>query len=144
MTNVKDLSTEAPRSPHLRLGGYSILARMIDKCRAVLNGTQGEYHFNCPLDKMLFEFKQVEADDVNALIESGADDEAVVRWFDEHGSSKSGEEVRAWSEQVEAAKPYEDPEKRDWFAGECEPLGLDPAKTTLFEYLDADDRASFG
>lgn len=144
MNKAKDLTKEAPRSPRLRIGGYAILARMADKGRAILNGTGGEYHFNCPLDQMLFGFKEVEGDDVKKLLESGADDEAIARWFDENGAPKTAEEVRQWSDQAEAAKPYENPEKREWFVGECEPLGLDPAKSTLFDYLEADDKASFG
>src|ERR1700677_2807447 len=42
MFNGKDLSKEPPRSPRVRMGGYSILVRMIDKGRAALNGTVGE------------------------------------------------------------------------------------------------------
>jgi hypothetical protein len=44
---------------------------------------------------------------------------------------------------MEAANPYENPERREWFVEQCEPLGLDPAKTTLFDWLEADDRASY-
>src|SRR5207244_3629365 len=40
----KDLTREAPRSPKTRLGDYIILARTLDKCRALLWGNIGEYH----------------------------------------------------------------------------------------------------
>jgi hypothetical protein len=40
--NAKDLTREPPRSPRVRLGGYVIMARMIDKGRATINGTNGE------------------------------------------------------------------------------------------------------
>jgi hypothetical protein len=36
-----------------------------------------------------------------------------------------------------------DPEKGSWFDGESQKLGLDPAKTSTFDWLEADDRASF-
>jgi len=39
------------------MGGYALMARMIDKGRATLNGTVGEYHFACPLDQQLFTYK---------------------------------------------------------------------------------------
>ena len=48
----KDLTKEAPRSPRVRIGGYAILARTYDKCRALLWGNIGEYHFDCPLDNI--------------------------------------------------------------------------------------------
>ena len=53
----KDLTKEPPRSPRIRVGGYAILGRTLDKCRALIAGNIGEYHFDCPLDNMLFGFK---------------------------------------------------------------------------------------
>ncbi len=49
--NAPDLTQRPPRSPRQRLGGYAILPRMLDKGRATIAGKQGEYHFNCPLDR---------------------------------------------------------------------------------------------
>ena len=34
-----DLTREYPRSPRETLAGYVIAMRMLDKCRAVINGT---------------------------------------------------------------------------------------------------------
>ena len=109
MTTAKDLSKEAPRSPRTRLGGYILMARMIDKGRAVLNATAGEYHFACRMDQWLFTYKGVAADDVKA-------DDPEKR---------------------------DNPERLEWFNRECALLGLDPVKTTLFDYLETDDRFSF-
>lgn len=144
LKNAKDLSREAPRSPRLRLGGYAIMARMIDKGRAALAGTNGEYHFDCPVDNMLFGFKGVKGDEVRQVLASGASDEEIVTWFNTHGTPKTDAEIKAWSAGTEASSLYDNPEKREWFSGECKRLGLDPARTTLFTYLDTDDRKSFG
>src|SRR5918998_1329908 len=111
----KDLTKEAPRSPKERLGGYVILARTLDKCRALLWGNIGEYHFDCPLDNMLFGFKGVTGDDFKAEVEKGATDKEMANWLDNHGTNKTPEEVEAWSDQIEAANPYNNPEKREWF-----------------------------
>jgi Domain of unknown function (DUF5069) len=143
MTTAKDLTKEAPRSPRTRMGDYALMARMIDKGRATLNGTAGEYHFGCPLDQMLFTYKGVVADDVKALIASGASDDEVLAWFSKHGTPKTADETKAWSASVEAHRPYDDPEKKEWFAEECAVLRLDPAKSTLVDYLETDDRVSF-
>lgn len=140
MNTPKDLNLEPPRSPRERLGGYAILARCLDKGHAELNKTAGEYHFDCPLDKSLFTFKGVNGEDVRKLLADGAGDDEVLEWLNTHGSSKSAKEVSDWSDSVEAVLPFEDPDKEEWFAGECERLGLDPAKTTLFDMLEADDR----
>jgi hypothetical protein len=138
----KDLTKEAPRSPRIRIGGYAILGRTIDKCRALVAGNIGEYHFDCPLDNMLFGFKGVKGADFKAQIENGASDEQVAEWLDANGEKKTPEEIKRWGEEVERSSLYDNPEKRDFFIEECKKLGLDPAKTTLFEWLEADDKAS--
>ena len=125
------------------MGDYALMARMIDKGRATLNGTVGEYHFACPLDQMLLTYKGVQADDVKALLASGASDDQVLTWFNEQGTPKGGDETKNWSAGVEAYSPHADPEKREWFDGECANLGLDPAKASLFDFLETDDRVSF-
>ncbi|MEY2487216.1 MAG: hypothetical protein QOH39_2864 [Verrucomicrobiota bacterium] len=138
----KDLTKESPRSPRTRVGGYAILGRTIDKCRALVAGDIGEYHFDCPLDNMLFGFKNVKEPDFKAQIESGASDQQMAEWVDGNGDSKTPEEIKRWSDEMEANNPYNDPERRDWFVEQTKTLGLDPAKTTLFDWLDADDKAS--
>jgi Domain of unknown function (DUF5069) len=144
MNTAKDLTKEPPRSPRVRIGGYALLARMADKGRATLNGTAGEYHFDCPLDNMLFGFKGVKGSEVKPLLESGKTDEEIAAWLDTHGMPKTVVGVKAWSDSVDIINPYNDPAKREWFAGECAKVGLKPENTTLVEYLEADDRASYG
>ena len=138
----KDLTKEAPRSPRIRVGGYAILGRTIDKCRALVAGNIGEYHFDCPLDNMLFGFKGVKGLDFKAQIENGASDQQMAEWLDVTGEKRTPDEIRRWGDETEASRPYDTPEKREWFVGQTQPLGLDPQTTTLFEYLEADDKAS--
>jgi hypothetical protein len=47
--SAPDLTKRAPRSPRCRLGGYALLPRMLDKGRAEIAWTNGEFPFNCPL-----------------------------------------------------------------------------------------------
>ena len=44
-TLARDLRKTPPRSPREKLGGFVIAARMVDKARADLLGTNGEYNF---------------------------------------------------------------------------------------------------
>jgi hypothetical protein len=143
MIPAKDLSKEAPASPRLRTRGYAILSRMADKGRAELSGTLGGYHFDCPLDRALFEFKGVKVEDVRAMIVEGASDLEIAGWFDSHGKSKSTADIANWSDKMEKSRPFEDPAMKDWFVGVCAEAGIDPEASTLFDYLDADDRLSF-
>src|SRR6202044_3130060 len=43
--HTPDLTKFPPRSGRVRLGGYVILPRCLDKGRATLAGKNGEYHF---------------------------------------------------------------------------------------------------
>ncbi len=138
----KDLRKEAPRSPRIRVGGYAIFGRTIDKCRALVAGNIGEYHFDCPLDNMLFGFKVVEGDDFKAQIEQGASDQEMVEWLNQSGEKKTPAQIMRWSEKMEASSLYDNLEKWDFFVEECNKLGLDPSKTTTFDWLEVDDRVS--
>ncbi len=139
----KDLTKEAPRSPKKELGGYVILARTLDKCRALLGGNIGEYHFDCPLDNMLFGWKGITGDDFKAAVAEGKSDEEMVQWVDAHGTPKSDDEKKAWVEERQAFNFNDVPEKREWYAEQLKPLGMDPATTPLFDWLEKDDEASY-
>ncbi|HEU0273348.1 MAG TPA: DUF5069 domain-containing protein [Candidatus Udaeobacter sp.] len=138
----KNLKKEAPRSPRVRVGGYPILGRTIDKGRALVGGNIGDYHFDCPLDNMLFGFKGVKGSDFKAQIEQGASDQELVEWLNRNGEEKTPQEIDRWADEVEASSLYHHPEKRDFFSEEVKKLGLEPAKTTTFEWLEVDDRLS--
>jgi len=114
---AKNLTQEPPRSPRIRLGGYLLAARMIDKGRAHLNGMLGEYHFNCTLDNILFKFKGITGEEVEMFLTSGASDEQIVEWIHHNGTPRTDEEVTSWSDLVLAEK------------------------SAFFDFLESDDRA---
>jgi hypothetical protein len=142
-TFAKNLSKEPPRSPRQRLGGYSILGRTLDKCRADLEGQLGEYHYNCPLDQMLFQFKGIESEDFKRSVSEGLSDQEMLQWINMHGKPRSRHEIQRWSQEVEKSSLIDNPDKKEYFITECKKLGLDPQTTTLFEWLEADDRETF-
>ncbi|MCE3235645.1 MAG: hypothetical protein K0Q50_1825 [Vampirovibrio sp.] len=98
-TLAKDLNKDYPRSPRETLGGYVIAGRTLDKCRAVLNGSQGEYHFNCPLDRLFLDFSGIDADEFKAYVATGASDEEVGEWIKSHAKQQERIEVVRWNNQ---------------------------------------------
>src|ERR1700758_3871582 len=82
-TLAKDLSKDFPRSPRETLAGYVLAGRALDKCRATLAGTAGEYHFDCPLDNFFFSFSEIGAEEFKAFVATGASDEEVAKWIEE-------------------------------------------------------------
>lgn len=85
---ARDLRRVAPRSPLCPLGEEhpALLARVLDKCRAVLLGQNGPYHYNCGLDRRYFKLSGVDAGALRAFVATGADDAAVAAWARAHGS----------------------------------------------------------
>lgn len=78
---VIDLRRTAPRAPQLWLGGFAVAARVFDKCRATQAGANGEYHFNCPVDRMFFTASGLTAEGFSAMTATGADDAAASAWI---------------------------------------------------------------
>lgn len=95
-----DLSAAVPRSPRVTLGGYVVAARCLDKCRALIAGTNDAYHFDCPLDNLFFEFTGITADAFKALVATGADDEAVATWIQENSRVQDPREIIQWNNSL--------------------------------------------
>ena len=142
--DARDLTKEAPRSSHVRLGGFVILARAIDKCRATIAGKNGEYNFDCALDKTLFRFKGVSGTEVKRFIKTGAEDKEIVVWLNKNGMSKTDLEIKSWADEAEADNysTSDDLEDKVWLEAQNKRLGL-PKDGTVFDYLDVDDKTSF-
>ena len=51
-----DLTTNYPASVREQMHGIVQLKRTIEKGKAFAAGTNGEYDYDCPMDKHLFEF----------------------------------------------------------------------------------------
>jgi hypothetical protein len=97
---AKDLTREYPRSPRQMLAGYVIAARMLDKCRAVIAGTQGEYHFDCPLDRYFLDFTGIHAETFRSFVATGANDAEVAKWIVEHAVERARIEVIQWNNRM--------------------------------------------
>ncbi len=67
-----------PRSPRETLADYVLAARAVDKCRAVLVGSEGEYHSNCPLDQRWLKFAEIDYDDFRSFVATGATDDEIA------------------------------------------------------------------
>lgn len=138
-----DLTTRPPRSPRVRLGGYTILPRVLDKARAFHAGTIGDYKYNNPLDTVLFRFLGIDADAFLGKVRSGAGDHAMLQWVNEC-ARKAPHEVAAWSAWTETFVES-DAETREWLAGRLRALDVRREDIqSLFDYLDFDDYLSFG
>jgi len=144
--NAPDLTQRAPRSTRVRLGGYALLPRMLDKCRATLIGKNGEYHYNCPLDQHVLNFIGLDAEALKQEVATGKGDGEILEWINTNSKNKPAAwEIAAWSTFQDNRGPDSDPETLGYFA---ELLGKS-SKTredirSWSDLLDVDDFVSYG
>jgi hypothetical protein len=140
-----DLTRQPPRSPRVRLGGYVLLPRLLDKGRATIAGTNGEYHYNCPLDRRFFEFTGISAAALKQQLARGRGDGEILAWIQKHARpGRTAAEIALWSAWQEQRAPM-DVESRIFFNklhANAGPTREDIA--TWFDLLDLDDYVSFG
>lgn len=111
---LMDLTKSFPRSPAQKLGPYIWLPRLIDKARASLAGTIGEYIYNCPMDQKVFEFLSLKADDFKSTVDESDDDSDILAWVQEHAAKKSESELADFASSLTNAGPADSPGET-WF-----------------------------
>jgi hypothetical protein len=143
---ASDLTKRPPRSPRSRLGGYALLPRMLDKCRAEIAGKSGEYHYNCPLDQRLLSFLGVDAEALKAEVGSGKGDGEILGWIVAHQKhAHEPWEIQQWSEFQERRGPDSDAESMQFFLDLLSQITTSREDiTTWADLLDLDDYVSFG
>jgi Domain of unknown function (DUF5069) len=141
-----DLTMRPPRSPRSRLGGYSLLPRMLDKGRATLAGTNAEYQFNCPLDQRFLSFVGIDAKKLLAELKRGKGDGEILEWIQAHAKHKrSPWEIEQWSDYMDRRGPDSDAETLEFFADYVAKFTkMREDIKTWADVLELDDFVSFG
>ena len=141
-----NLTQSPPRSLRILLGGYALLPRLLDKCRAEIAGTSGEYHYNCPLDQHFFKFTGVDAEALKVEVAKGLGDGELLEWINANAVHQHTPwEIRQWSEYQQNRTPDSDVETRGFFSGMLNALSTTREDiTTWATLLDLDDYVTFG
>ena len=135
---AKDLTKDFPRSPRETLAGYVIASRMLDKCRAVVAETAGEYHFDCPLDNQFFGFTGIGAEQFKAFVATGAPDEEVAAWIVQRSKIKERPEIVAWNNKLRATRPCDMPIELQQFLEDYIPKVV-PKNRPVYVWFDVYD-----
>jgi Domain of unknown function (DUF5069) len=113
--HTPDLTKFPPRSPRVRLGGYAILPRMLEKGRATVAGKNGEYHHIWPLDQAFLEFAGIDPEALKK--ELGKSDTEVLEWISANSQHKRmTPEIIAWTNWQENRAPN-NPDGREYLNG---------------------------
>ena len=131
-----DLRKDFPRSMRITLVGYVHLARMIDKCRAVLAGTEGEYIYPCPMDERLMEFAGITGEQFTAAVEAHPTDKGIADWFEQHSTRHSPAELEEWNQKLLARGPSST-KSADRFKKYL--AAIDPSRTDITAWSDLQD-----
>lgn len=144
--SAPDLTKRPPRSPRCRLGGYALLPRMLDKGRAEIAGTSGEFHYNCPLDQHILNYLGLDPAALREQLATGKGDGEILEWISANAKHKRAPwEIEQWSDFQQRRGPDSDPETLGYFAEAIGKL----TKTredikTWADLLDLDDHVTFG
>jgi hypothetical protein len=145
-TSVIDLTQRPPRSFRVRLGGFVILARMLDKGRATLVKKNGEYNYNSGTDQHLVRFLGFDPEALLEELAAGKGDGEILKWVQSHSKTpRAPWEIEAWSTFMERRGPDSDAETLELFAeyvGKFSKTREDIK--TWFEAIELDDYVSFG
>jgi hypothetical protein len=142
-----DLTQRPPRSPRVRLGGYVLLPRLLDKARAAQAGVLGEYRFTGKgMDRHFFTFTGLTFDVFKAEVATGKGDGAILAWVQASAPlPRQPWEIEAWSSYLERRTPDGDTETLTHFTEAVGQFAKDREDIhTWFDYLDLDDHCTFG
>jgi hypothetical protein len=92
-----DLTKSFPASVREPMHGVVQLKRTIDKGKAAAAGTLGEYDYDCPMDKHLFEFLGLDGAALLDVIKSAGSDAAISEYVAPYVHAKSDDEIAAFN-----------------------------------------------
>ena len=142
-----DLTQRPPRSPRVKLGGYVLLPRILDKGRAAIAGKLGEYHYaGQGMDRHFFNFVGLDHEALKAEIAKGGGDWELLAWVQANAKNQRQPwEIATWSDYHLRRTPDSDAETLMEFAEEVKKFNpLREDINTWFDLLDLDDHCSFG
>ena len=134
-----DLTKTYPRSVHDRMLGIVQLPRTIDKGKAQAYGNIGEYNYDCPMDKALFEFLGLNGDELLEVIKNAKSDAEIEAYVKPFVDKKSADELERWNTEWVTRKPHG--ESMEYFLNLRNQLAPDRTDvTTWADLLDLDEK----
>jgi hypothetical protein len=144
--SAPDLTQRPPRSPRCRLGDYATLPRLLDKGRATVAGTNGEFNYDAPIDQRLKDFLGLDLEALREELATGKGDGEILEWINTNAKHKrSAWEIEQWSSFMDRRGPSGDVETLQFFAEYVGRFAKDREDLkTWFDLVDLDDHVTFG
>jgi hypothetical protein len=132
-----DLSKRPPRSPRERVGGLYMLARTIDKLRALQPGGNPNGYRVAGMSQRLLDTIGISADDLAAIVAQAFDDDDVAAWVHSHADSSK----YSAANELLSKRSVADTDQARFF--EIYPWVRESTLTNLFDVLEEDDRRTY-
>ncbi len=137
----RDLTTSYPRSVRDKLFGVVQLGRAIDKGIATANGLNGEYNFDCPMDKGVFDFLGIDGNALLGVIKNAQSESEVEAYVKPFADKKSPHELEHFNAEFLSHGPQAGSDAEKYFLnlrGEVAPDRTDVS--TWPDLLDLDEK----
>ncbi|HTJ24583.1 MAG TPA: DUF5069 domain-containing protein [Candidatus Limnocylindria bacterium] len=137
----KDLTTSFPRSVKEQMLGVAQLPRAIDKGIAFANGTNGEYNYDCPMDKHTFGFFGIDANALLEVIKKAQSEAEIEAYLAPIVGKKSADEIAAFNDDMLSDAPAPGTPGEEYFLSLR--ASLDASRTditTWADLLDLDEK----
>jgi hypothetical protein len=134
-----DLRNHPPRAARVKIGGLYFLARTIDKARAKLAGTLGEYKITPGISGYLFDALGITEEAFMEAVRAAQSDDDVIAWVHAHADPSKFPQIN----DALFNRRLRDAEHRASFADRYPILGERPDLWNWFEIFDLDDEWMF-
>jgi hypothetical protein len=134
-----DLTQTYPRSVHEKWLGVVQLGRALDKGKAKAHGNLGEYNYDCPMDKGVFDFLGMDGEEFLNVIKNAKSDAEIEAYAKQFVDKKSPDELDRWNAEWVTHGPSD--ESREYFLNLRNQVAPDRTDvTTWADLLDLDEK----
>jgi hypothetical protein len=122
------------------------LPRLLDKGRATIAGTNGEFTYDAPLDQVLKNFLDLDFGALREQLAAGKGDGEILEWVNANAKQKrSPWEIEQWSNFMDRRGPSGDVETLQFFTEYVGKYANNREDVkTWFDVVDLDDHVTFG
>jgi len=129
-----DLTKNFPRSPKDKLAGIVMVARTADKARASNASTLGEYRYDCPLDKEVFEFLGIDQAEFAKKADELSDAQFEQWVRSTFLAKKMPDQIEKFNTEFLADAPTPGSDGEEYFLGVRN--RVDPSRTDVVTWVD--------
>ncbi len=136
-----DLTKTYPASVREKMHGIVQLKRTIDKGKAQAAGTIGDYNYDCPMDKHLFEYLGLDGAKLLDAIKNAKNDAEIEAYVKPFVAKKSAAELERWNEEWVQHAPERGTPAYDYFTKLRNEIAPDRTDVTAWtDLLDLDEK----